>query len=231
MIKGCPTRRRVFERDRLVLSARRRIRAAKRACRRPRPTCTARGIRRAFQQTFSALERELGQASAGTRSEPPLARRSHGSVPGDVPPRPVVMSGSPRRRRRYDTGRCRPLSAFVVGKEHHGHHDCDDDSQNCRDAHEDQQWRCCALTFLDHGFETLYLGDRMVYESTRLFPDLLQEEIRAMPVIGRCAHSHHARADGPKYTSVFVISPSSTTKNSVFRPRLSHEDLAVLTAG
>ena len=81
-------------------------------------------------------------------------------------------------------------SAFVVGKEHHGHHDCDDDSQNYRDAHEDQQWRCCALTFLDHGFETLYLGDRMVYESTRLFPDLLQEEIRALPVIRRCAHFH-----------------------------------------
>ena len=39
-------------------------------------------------------------------------------------------------------------SAFVVGKEHHGNDDRGDDSQNNRDAHEENQWRCCALTFL-----------------------------------------------------------------------------------
>jgi hypothetical protein len=92
--------------------------------------------------------------------------------------------------------------AFVVGKEHHGHHDRGDDSHNYRDAHEEKQWRCCALTFLDDVFETLYLGDRMVHESTRLFPDLLQKEIRALPVIRRRIHSHRARATARSYIPV-----------------------------
>jgi hypothetical protein len=53
-------------------------------------------------------------------------------------------------------------SAFVIGHEHDGHHHRDDDGQNYRDAHEENQWRCRALTLLDDALETLHLGDRVV---------------------------------------------------------------------
>ena len=59
-------------------------------------------------------------------------------------------------------------SAFVVRNEYDGHHDPDDDSQGYSDGQEQKQWRCCTVGFLDNGFETLHLGDRMVDESLRL---------------------------------------------------------------
>jgi hypothetical protein len=100
-------------------------------------------------------------------------------------------------------------SAFVVGNEHDDHHDRSDDSQKYRDAHEENQRRCCALTFLGYASETLHLANRMVDESIRLFPDLLGKQIRAVPVIRRRAHSLLVPVAACRYTPVYSTGEES----------------------
>ena len=81
-----------------------------------------------------------------------------------------------------------PNSAVVVGNEYNRHHNRGNESQKYGDAHDENQWRCCAFTVLGDTFETLHFGDWMVNESARFFPDLLSKKICAVPFIRRDAH-------------------------------------------
>ena len=88
-------------------------------------------------------------------------------------------------------------SAFVVGKEHQGHHDRGDDNENYRETHEE------SVALLRSHLRRRRLRDASSRRSDGArvgppLPDLLHKEIRALPVVRRCAHE-------PRETrSVFV---------------------------
>jgi hypothetical protein len=80
------------------------------------------------------------------------------------------------------------VSGLVVGDEHDRQHERDDECKPYGDGDSQKKWRRRTVAFFDDVLEALHLGDGVMRESTRLFLDLLREEISSVRAVRKFIH-------------------------------------------